>query len=277
MKDAYYFSHDSNAKDDPKCVLLIEQLGLEGYGIFWVLIETLRDQPNYKYPLALIPALARRYNTTSEKMKTVVMQYNLFSITEKGEFFFSESLNRRMESLSIFRESQRKKALKRWSDAPALPRECHGNADPMPVKESKEKKSKVKDSKENILSLFSTYAGKDNELLDALNGFAEMRKAIKKPLSTERAAKMLLSSLDKLAPDSKTKIEILNQSIFKNWQGVFPLKEQNQGAPSKPEKQYSFDIDEYDRTSIYDVDRALGKWKAEDEAEGKKSSENMKE
>ena len=71
-KDAYYFPHDSNAKDDPKCVLLIEQLGLEGYGIFWVLIETLRDQPEYKYPLQLLPALARRYNTTAEKMKTVV-------------------------------------------------------------------------------------------------------------------------------------------------------------------------------------------------------------
>jgi hypothetical protein len=67
-KDAYYFSHDSNAKDDPKCVLLIEQLGLEGYGIFWMLIETLRDQPGYKYPIALISALARRYNTTAEKV-----------------------------------------------------------------------------------------------------------------------------------------------------------------------------------------------------------------
>lgn len=115
---------------------------MEGYGIFWVLIETLRDQPEYKYPLALIPALARRYNTTTEKVKTVVMQYGFFEI-ENDEFFYSESLNRRMKSLSKFRESQRQKALKRWGDAPALPRECNGNADLMPVKESKEKESKV--------------------------------------------------------------------------------------------------------------------------------------
>ena len=33
-KDAYYFSHDANAQDDPKCMLLIDQMGLEGYGIF---------------------------------------------------------------------------------------------------------------------------------------------------------------------------------------------------------------------------------------------------
>lgn len=94
-KDAYYFSHDSNAKDDPKCVLLIEQLGLEGYGIYWILVETLRDQPNFTYPLKLISALARRYNTTSEKMKAVVMGYDLF-IVENDSFFFSSSLIQRM-------------------------------------------------------------------------------------------------------------------------------------------------------------------------------------
>ena len=86
MKDCYYFPHDSNAKDDPKCVMLIEQLGLEGYGAFWVLIETLRDQPGHKYPISLIPAIARRYNTTTEKMSVVVRNYGLFSI-ENDEFF----------------------------------------------------------------------------------------------------------------------------------------------------------------------------------------------
>jgi len=95
-KDAYFFSHDSNSKDDPKCVLLIEQLGLEGYGIFWILVETLRDQPEYKYPLSLIPAIARRYNTTAQKVESVVKAYNLFKCTD-DEFFFSSSLIKRME------------------------------------------------------------------------------------------------------------------------------------------------------------------------------------
>ena len=43
-KDAYYFTHDSNAKDDPKCALLIDQLGMEGYGIYWML--KLNDEIN---------------------------------------------------------------------------------------------------------------------------------------------------------------------------------------------------------------------------------------
>lgn len=104
-KDAYYFSHDSNAKDDFKCMLLIEELGLEGYGIFWVLVETLREQDNYKYPIKLLSVLARKYNTTVAKMEVVVKNYNLFKI-EDDIFFFSESLNHRMEIMNKAKEQR---------------------------------------------------------------------------------------------------------------------------------------------------------------------------
>jgi len=93
------------------------------------------------------------------------------------------------------------------------------------LKKDKESNKDKKDKKNIYSKIFSEYAAGDLELLKALNDFAEMRKAIKKPLSTERAATMLIHSLDKYADDNKTKIAILNQSIFNNWQGVFPLKE----------------------------------------------------
>jgi hypothetical protein len=97
---------------------------------------------------------------------------------------------------------------------------------------------------------FKEYAKNDIELLTALNDFAEMRKAIKKPLSTQRAAKMLLTSLDKLATDNKTKIAILNQSIFKSWQGVFPLKDNLANKQqANLNKDLTFDIDEYERAT----------------------------
>lgn len=110
-KDAYYFSHDSNAKDDFKCMLLIEELGLEGYGIFWVLVETLREQDNFKYPIKLLPSLARKYNTTVTKMEVVVKNYNLF-IVEDDTFFFSNSLNKRMEMMNKKREQARLAGIK---------------------------------------------------------------------------------------------------------------------------------------------------------------------
>lgn len=110
-KDAYYFSHDSNAKDDPKCMLLIEELQLEGYGIYWILVEVLREQENFKYPLKMIPVLARKFLTTKEKMLTVIEKYDLFVI-ENGEFFYSESLNRRMGLMNDKREKARLAGIK---------------------------------------------------------------------------------------------------------------------------------------------------------------------
>lgn len=61
----------------------------------------------------------------------------------------------------------------------------------------------------------------------ALNDFAEMRKKMRKPL-TDRALALTLSELEKLAPgDDEKKIAILNQSIQRCWQGVFPLKDEH--------------------------------------------------
>lgn len=112
MKDTFYFPHDSNAKDDPKIMMLIAQLGLEAYGIYWIIIETLRNQPEYKLPLLILRPLAMRYGTSEEKMRTIVEKFDLFEMD--GDLFFSPSLMRRME---IFDE-KKKKALKaanaRW-------------------------------------------------------------------------------------------------------------------------------------------------------------------
>ena len=148
-KDCYYFPHDSNAKDDPKCVLMIEQLGMEGYGIYWMLVEALRDQPDYTYPVANIPALARRYNTSAEKVRTVVYNYELFTVKE-DKIFFSESLNRRM---LVFNENRAKRSAagrlgmaRRWGDNNVITPLLQSNST---VITSKVKESKVKE-KESI-------------------------------------------------------------------------------------------------------------------------------
>jgi len=62
MKDAYYFSHDTNAFLDPKIRYIVAEYGLLAYGMFWVIIEMLAAQKNYKIPVkgfvvALLPLL----------------------------------------------------------------------------------------------------------------------------------------------------------------------------------------------------------------------------
>lgn len=123
-KDAFYFPHDSNAKDDPKMMFLIDQLGLEGYGIFWVLIETLREQKDYKAPITILPILARKYSTQVEKVKAVVTGYGLFKI-EDSEFFFSQSLVDRLSAMVEKKqrkiEASKKAIAVRWSKNNSLP------------------------------------------------------------------------------------------------------------------------------------------------------------
>lgn len=77
-------------------------------------------------------------------------------------------------------------------------------------------------------------------LLESWNGFCEMRKKIKKPL-TDRAAKMILNELERLAPgDDTTKALILDQSVKHCWQDVYKLK----SAEAQKEDKPSFDLEE---------------------------------
>jgi hypothetical protein len=68
---------------------------------------------------------------------------------------------------------------------------------------------------------FSDFCGEDKELLQALRDFEDMRKKIKKPL-TDKAKTMLLNKLQSF-PQNQW-IEIINQSVFHSWQGLFPLE-----------------------------------------------------
>ena len=42
-KETFYFSHDYNARNDTKILYMRQELGMEGYGIYWYLIEALAD------------------------------------------------------------------------------------------------------------------------------------------------------------------------------------------------------------------------------------------
>lgn len=100
--------------------------------------------------------------------------------------------------------------------------------------ETKKSKDKDKDKdkeKENIPSGNNTpptpprgRVDVPEALMENWNGFCEMRNKIKKPL-TDRAAKMILNELERLAPgDNHTKGLILDQSVKRCWQDVYPLK-----------------------------------------------------
>ena len=88
-----------------------------------------------------------------------------------------------------------------------------------PQKTSKSKKS----DKERFAAMIAEYT--DNQTLrENLNAFAEMREKIRKPL-TAHALELSFKQLDNLSGDNDdTKCSILEQSIQRSWQGLFPVK-----------------------------------------------------
>lgn len=68
-------------------------------------------------------------------------------------------------------------------------------------------------------------------LREALEGFCSMREQMKKPL-TAHALRLILKQLDTLAPDDAGKTAVVEQSIMRSWQGVFPVDAPRSGAQS---------------------------------------------
>jgi hypothetical protein len=85
-------------------------------------------------------------------------------------------------------------------------------------------------AKIDIKTIIKNYTANET-LIDTLNAFLDVRKKAKAP-NTERAIKLLLGELDKLASDDETKIAIVNQSIMSGWKSVFALKQNYGGGKS---------------------------------------------
>jgi DnaD/phage-associated family protein len=86
-KDAFYFPHFCNARHDRKIKRLVKELGVEGYGMFFMTLEVLREQLDFKYPLEDIDLLADEFKTSEQKLRTVICNYKLFEVDLEGDFF----------------------------------------------------------------------------------------------------------------------------------------------------------------------------------------------
>lgn len=124
-KDAYYFTHDSNARNDIKMVKLRRKHGLSGIGCYWCIIEVLREQAGYKMLLSSIDDIAFDLGADPPLLNDVIKSFGLFQIN--NDEFCSERLIRSMETYNEtkqkFSKAGKAGAAKRWgaSDQPTAP------------------------------------------------------------------------------------------------------------------------------------------------------------
>lgn len=245
-KDAYFFSHDCNARNDPKILALRSIYGAEGYGVYFMLIEILREQPEYKLPITkyIWNTLAMQMQMEASKLEQIITDCctefsdggNNTLLVNDGEYLYSASLLRRMGKVDDISKLRREAARKRWENktcktscnSDGCSDDANAGQEQSKEKKNKEKQSKAEQRKEKQ-NIFSDFACGDADLLSALQGFEEMRVKIKKPM-TDQAKKRLLTELEKLAPgDRETQIAILHQSEDRCWAGVFALKDDRGG------------------------------------------------
>lgn len=161
--DAFYFPHDCKLADCQDILFLKNDLGMEGYGIFWSLLELLTQQPGYKYPMSLAPILAKRLETEEVKILAVIKNYNLFEF-DKNNNFSSVYLNGKMVKVNQIAKKRREaglasakkrveiKTIASSASVQQMFNTCSTNAEQVLDKCStiKEKKIKEKEIKENI-------------------------------------------------------------------------------------------------------------------------------
>ena len=159
-KETFYFSHDYNVRTDEKIKSLIRKHGMEGYGVYWSIVEDLYNNAN-----ALrtdCDGIAYDLRVHSEIVQSIIKDFNLFEIKE--DYFSSISIEKRLSQRLEKSVKAKESANKRWGkDANAMRTHSDRNA----IKESKVKESKVNIDSSKLLSVFNSILGKQAKVVSA--------------------------------------------------------------------------------------------------------------
>ena len=230
---------------------------MQGYGIFWAIIEDLYNNAN---ALRMdCDGIAYDMRVDTEIVRSIIQDFGLFVI--EGENFGSMSVQKRMDERDTKSKKARQNAFRRWDsdvkDANAMPPQCDRNA----IKESKVKD--IKEIKEII------------ELPFVSNEFEKMwvswkdykKKQFRFTYRTNQSELATLQELTKLSNGQEDiAIKIILQSMANGWKGLFNLKEDAKGTTNntrKLTKGEQFNLDAYNLINATtfgagDYDRILG-------------------
>ena len=174
-KDVYYFSHDANARNDEKILMLRAEHGWEGYGLFWALVEMMFESKDTCLQHGKTKGIAVSYNIDITLLQNVINT----AITEglfvsNGEQFWSESLRQRKAAFHELKEKRSLAGKKGMETRWGCPADADNNGGDNSVitKHNKGKESKVKESKNLFEHLWKLYPRKKGK-----GGVSDTQKA----------------------------------------------------------------------------------------------------
>ena len=111
MKETFYFQHDYNARNDPKLQDVLIDLGIEGIGVFWCIIEQVYEQGG-TLPIRSCKSIAFALHVDCNVVERLVHDYGLFK--NDGEKMWSESVLNRLNRRKDISDKRKLAALARW-------------------------------------------------------------------------------------------------------------------------------------------------------------------
>ena len=163
-----YFSHDIFTRENLKIKRLINTHKMEGYGVFWAVIEFLHNNNN-RLLMSELDIIAFDLGVDVSLVESVIKNFNLFNIRKKVV-----SSARVAKNIKLRKEKSEKAKMaikKRWqafsNNTDVL--ETNYGRNTIKEKESKEKESKEKESKEKESKENESEVNAKQEKIDETN------------------------------------------------------------------------------------------------------------
>ncbi len=225
-----YFPHDADASNGDTLTVLQSRFGNDGYAFWFKLLEKLASTDGH----SLDVSNATKWHLLLAKMdvdeKTGVEIMNLLVEMQAidKELWGSKVIwcQKLVDNVSDVYKNRRRAI-------PQMPFSTNHNGlttEKNAIITGRSTQSKVKEKKEDNIIL-PEWINKET-----WKAFLEMRKK-KNAVPTEKAIVLLIKELEKLKGEGNDPNEVLNQSIMRNYTGVFPVKEKADGTHRQNSRQ----------------------------------------
>ena len=105
MDESKYFPHDFGARNDPKLLDVLMDMGQKGIGIYWCLIEMMYEEGG-KLELKRIKGIAHALNVSLTDVEQMLNKYDLFE--KDATAFWSKTVQRRLAKIEQIRIARSK-------------------------------------------------------------------------------------------------------------------------------------------------------------------------
>lgn len=226
-KETYYFSHDSNAITDTKILNMRADYGLEGYGLYWAIIEMMRNEEDYKLELSkntyrAIKTLTNTAIDIEKYIKDCIEDYGLFR--EADNRFFSNSLLRRMTEYEKKREVNKKNGMlggrPKKTELKPNGYEIKTEKNQNKINESKEKENKINESKINDTAVSDSCVDGLQEIIDFyvnnIGMITPFGLDVLSDYAKEMSSELVIFAMKKSVVANKRTIQYI-KGILNNW------------------------------------------------------------